>query len=178
MATRNTPVLWSCQYRRCFFRTCWRLILVRSWGIFATRSVLLLIHNSSLALRGFVLRGIAPITQTNRSDPSVDKTVKTVRKIEEVFEPCCTMLKEFKMDWGGGGGGKKHLLQCFCKKKTLSKQNIVFVWGGGGSRRKIFPNFFFSRGEGEEILGPNSRKKYIYLNQLRYMVRCNLKTGT
>jgi len=69
------------------------------------------------------------------SDPSMDRRIKTIGELEQVFEPCHMILKGLK---GGGGGGKKHLPpQCFCQEKKNTKRRSIirgfslFVGGFG-----------------------------------------------
>jgi hypothetical protein len=64
----------------------------------------LFLSNAALAI---AICGVAPITKTHHSDPSIDRSINIFRELEEVFEPYCMTIKE--LNWGGGGGGKKPL---------------------------------------------------------------------
>jgi hypothetical protein len=82
--------------------------------------------HSPLALRGFVLPGVAPRIEVNHSDPSVDRTIKIVRQIEEVFEPYSMMFKELKRR------EKPLPPECFFRAntKTFGGRNFRFsLWG-------------------------------------------------
>jgi hypothetical protein len=70
----------------------------------------------------------------------MNKRIKIVRQLEQVFRPYRMMLKELK---GGGGGGKKkkHLpSQYFCKEKKNTKNNKTLLFGKGV---QLFADFRF-----------------------------------
>ena len=72
-----------------------------------------LYKDSSLAIRGSVLREVAPKIKIHHPDPSTERNIKTVRQLEQTFESQCTMLK----------GRKQQLTsQCFCKGKKHTKK--------------------------------------------------------
>jgi len=75
------------------------------------------------------------------SDPSMDRRIKTIGELEQVFEPCHMILKGLK---GGGGCGRStsHHNVSAKKRKTLSVG-------------QLFEDFRFSW----EVLEPNCSEK-------------------
>jgi hypothetical protein len=81
----------------------------------------------------------------HQSDPSVDRSIKTVRQLEEVFEP---YGKTFP---GSEGKNRKQLpSQCFCQGKKNTKNNKHFF----GRPSTIHEFSLFGEGEGSWNLTP------------------------
>jgi hypothetical protein len=61
-----------------------------------------LIVHSPFAFRGLVRRGIIPKIKILYSDPTMNRNIKIIHYLEEVFKPYHMMFKEKR---GGVGGG-------------------------------------------------------------------------
>lgn len=100
---------------------------------------------SYLALRASVLRSFTNSRYRSNnnnnkvfhSDNSVDRSIRIVWQLEEVFEPCRMMHKQVKegTDWT-----RHHNFSA--QNRNLLKNTKIFFWGGGGGQ----PDFRFAQG--------------------------------
>jgi hypothetical protein len=71
----------------------------------------------------------------DQSDPSVDRSIKIIRQLEQVFQPYGKMYKEL----GGGRGGSNCPSQCFCKEKKIVRSSKKFFgWAVDYSQNLAF----------------------------------------
>jgi len=78
------------------------------------------------------IRAVAPKTQTFPLDPTIDKSMKVVPKLDRVLVPYSRTIKELKEKQEAG---LYHLFFCKEKKERHSRNNILkhrFFFGGGG----------------------------------------------
>jgi hypothetical protein len=78
--------------------------------------------NYTLFIACFCLRncGVTPRVKVHHSDPSEDRSFRTVWQLKQAYEPHRKMFKALK-EWK-----TQHASQCFCKDKTLKNTNIWF----------------------------------------------------
>jgi hypothetical protein len=69
------------------------------------------------------IRGVSSKIKIRHSDPSADRSIKIVRKREEVFHPCRMMFKELKEKVAGS----HHNVSA--KKKRTLKNIKRYFWG-------------------------------------------------
>ena len=84
-------------------------------------------------------RGVAPKKKKIlcHSDSSVDRSIRIVWHLEQVFEPHRMMNKHVKK------GKKEPTITVFCTEEKNTEEIIIF-WGGEGGRAQ--PDFRFSQG--------------------------------
>jgi hypothetical protein len=73
------------------------------------------------------IRGVALRMKMHDSDPSTDRSIKTVRQLEHTFEPYRMVFWELK-----GKGSSCHHNVCAKKMKTLNNYSRIFAFRGGG----------------------------------------------
>jgi hypothetical protein len=90
---------------------------------------------------GFILPRVAPRIEVHHTDPSMDRSIKIVRQIEEVFEPYCMMFKKLK------GREKPLPTECFCKAniKTFGRRDFRFQLEGESITKLRYCLFFDTR---------------------------------
>lgn len=79
------------------------------------------------------LLGVAPRISVHHTQPSMDRSIKIVGQIEDVFEPYRMMFKELKRR------EKPLPSECFCKAntKTFGGPDFRFSLGGEEKSRNI-----------------------------------------
>jgi hypothetical protein len=73
---------------------------------------------------------VTPRIKIPRSDASMDRSIRIVRQLEQVFEPYCVMLKEVKEKKEAAS----HHNVSAKTRKTVKNTETLFLggWGGGG----------------------------------------------
>jgi hypothetical protein len=84
--------------------------------------------HSSLVFEVSQILGVATGIKIHYSDPSLDKSIRIVRQIEQLFEPYCVMCKELK------GAEAASITMCLQRKdKDYKILKLFFLGGGGGA---------------------------------------------
>ena len=121
-----------------FWRRAWSSMWCnfKGWWAFVTNGACLHLGESTVIVRVSQICRVA-LGTLHRSDREVDSSVRTVRQVGQVFEPCRVVFEE----WKENTSSCHHSV--FAKKtKTWANTKILFFGGNG----QLFADFCFPRG--------------------------------